>query len=108
MLFGLTKRVLVGRPMQSEHMGHTLLPKKIALPVFASDALSSVAYATEEILIVLSFGGLALIGYTPWIAAAVGLLMLAVVAAYRTNTHAYPSRGGDYEAASPHPRPRGG
>ncbi len=67
-LFGLTKRVLVGRPMQSEHLGHTLLPKKIALPVFASDALSSVAYATEEILIVLSVGGIALIGYTPWIA----------------------------------------
>ena len=60
MLFGLTKRLLVGRPMQSEHLGHTLLPKKIALPVFASDALSSVAYATEEILLVLSLGGIAL------------------------------------------------
>ena len=45
--------------MQSDRLGHTLLPKKIALPVFASDALSSVAYATEEILIVLSVGGLA-------------------------------------------------
>src|SRR5215831_7304426 len=86
--------------MQSEHLGHTLLPKKIALPVFASDALSSVAYATEEILIVLSVGGLALLHFTPYIAAAVGLLMLVVVASYRQNVHAYPSGGGDYENAS--------
>jgi amino acid transporter len=99
-LFGLTKRLLVGRPMQSEHLGHTLLPKKIALPVFASDALSSVAYATEEILIVLSIGGLALLHFTPYIAGAVGLLMLVVVASYRQNVHAYPSGGGDYENAS--------
>jgi amino acid transporter len=108
MLFGLTKRVLVGRPMQSEHLGHTLLPKKIALPVFASDALSSVAYATEEILIVLSVGGIALIGYAPWIAAGVGLLMLVVVASYRQNVHAYPSGGGDYEVASTNLGPRVG
>src|SRR5258708_7320588 len=94
--------------MQSEHLGHTLLPKKIALPVFASDALSSVSYATEEILIVLAVGGIALIGYTPWIAAAVGLLMLVVVASYRQNVHAYPSGGGDYEVASTNLGPRTG
>src|SRR5215470_17029624 len=100
MLLGVTKRMLVGRPMQSEHLGHTLLPKKIALPVFASDALSSVAYATEEILLVLSLGGIALLHYTPYIGAGVGLLMLVVVASYRQNVHAYPSGGGDYEVAS--------
>jgi amino acid transporter len=100
MLLGLTKRVLVGRPMQSEHLGHTLLPKKIALPVFASDALSSVAYATQEILLVLSLGGIALLHYTPYIAAGVGVLMLVVVASYRQNVHAYPSGGGDYEVAT--------
>jgi hypothetical protein len=50
MVWGAAKRVLVGRPVQTYRLGHTLLPKKIALPVFASDALSSVAYATEEIL----------------------------------------------------------
>src|SRR5215471_4506879 len=94
-LFGLTKRVLVGRPMQSEHLGHTLLPKKIALPVFASDALSSVAYATEEILIVLSVGGIAFFSsYTPWIALAVGVLMLVVVASTgRTCTPTRPGAG---------------
>jgi amino acid transporter len=100
MAFGTMKRLLVGRPMQSERLGHTLLPKKIALPVFASDALSSVAYATQEILLVLAAGGLALLVYTPWIALAVGLLMLVVVASYRQNVHAYPSGGGDYEVTT--------
>ena len=107
-LFGTTKRLLVGRPMQSDHLGHTLLPKKIALPVFASDALSSVAYATEEILLVLSVGGLALLHYTPYIGAAVALLMLVVVASYRQNVHAYPSGGGDYEVATTNLGPRVG
>src|ERR1700729_3244215 len=108
MLFGVSKRLLVGRPVQSDRLGHTLLPKKIALPVFASDALSSVAYATEEILVVLSVGGLALAGYTPWIALAVGLLMLVVVASYRQNVHAYPSGGGDYEVTSTNFSPKVG
>ena len=94
------KRLLVGRPMQSERLGHTLLPKKIALPVFASDALSSVAYATQEILLVLAAGGIAYIAYTPWVALAVALLMLVVVASYRQNVHAYPSGGGDYEVTT--------
>ena len=104
----IVKRLLVGRPVQSDRLGHTLLPKKIALPVFASDALSSVAYATEEILIVLSAGGIALISETPWIALAVGLLMLVVVASYRQNVHAYPSGGGDYEVATTNLGPRVG
>ena len=108
MLLGVAKRLLVGRPMHSDHLMHTLLPKRIALPVFASDALSSVAYATEEILIVLSVGGIALIAYTPWIALAVGVLMLVVVASYRQNVHAYPSGGGDYEVATTNLGPRVG
>jgi amino acid transporter len=99
-LMELTKRVLVGRPVRSEMLGEATLPKKIALPVFASDALSSVAYATEEILLVLSAGGLALFHFTWYIAAGVGLLMLVVVASYRQNVHAYPSGGGDYEVAT--------
>src|SRR5437764_3172580 len=86
--------------MRSAQLGETLLPKKIALPVFASDALSSVAYATEEILLVLSAGGLAYIHATPYVAAGVAFLMLVVVASYRQNVHAYPSGGGDYEVAT--------
>jgi amino acid transporter len=106
MMFGVVKRLLLGRPVRSDRLGHTLLPKRIALPVFASDALSSVAYATEEILIVLSVGGIALFHYTPYIALAVGLLMLVVVASYRQNVHAYPSGGGDYEVATTNLGPR--
>jgi amino acid transporter len=105
---GLIKRLLVGQPMHNEMLGEATLPKKIALPVFASDALSSVAYATEEILLVLSAGGLAFFHYTWWIAAAVALLMLVVVASYRQNVHAYPSGGGDYEVATTNLGPKVG
>ena len=74
------------------------------LPVFASDALSSVAYAPDEILLTLSVAGVAAICYSPWIALAVVVVMLTVVASYRQNVHAYPSGGGDYEVATRQPR----
>jgi len=105
---GALKRFFVGRPLDSGQLGDTLLPKKLALPVFASDALSSVAYATEEILLVLSLGGIALFHYTGYIAAGVVLLMLVVVASYRQNVHAYPSGGGDYEVATTNLGPSAG
>ncbi len=96
----LVKRLLIGRPFRSDRMAHTLLPKRIALPVFASDALSSVAYAPDEILLTLSVGGAAFYAYSPWIALCVAVVMLTVVASYRQNVHAYPSGGGDYEVAT--------
>lgn len=77
-------------------MGETLLPKRLALPVFCSDPLSSNAYATEEILLVLGVGGTALLGLTPWVAAVVVLLLVIVVASYRQTCHAYPNGGGAY------------
>src|SRR3954453_9769130 len=89
-------RVFVGRPMRSDRLGETLLPKRLALPVFCSDPLSSVAYATEQILLVLGLGGLALLGLTPWLAAAVVALLIVVVASYRQTCEAYPSGGGAY------------
>nr|WP_202917156.1 APC family permease [Rhodococcus aetherivorans] len=95
-----TKRLLLGRPFRSDTLGHTLLPKRIALPVFASDALSSVAYAPEEIFLVLSVAGLSAYVFTPWIGVAVALVLAVVVASYRQNVHAYPSGGGDYEVAT--------
>jgi amino acid transporter len=91
-----TKRLLVGRPLRSERLGETLLPKKLALPVFCSDPLSSNAYATEEILRALSLGGLALFFLTPWVALAVVVLLAVVVASYRQTCHAYPTGGGAY------------
>ena len=94
------KRLLVGRPKRSENLGRTLLPKRIALPVFASDALSSVAYAPDEILLTLSLAGVAAMMFSPWVGLAVVAVLLIVVASYRQNVRAYPSGGGDYEVAS--------
>src|SRR5215813_7118978 len=96
----LVKRLLVGRPFRSDRLQHTLLPKRIALPVFASDALSSVAYAPDEILLTLSVGGAAFYAYSWRVGIAVAVVMLVVVASYRQNVHAYPSGGGDYEVAT--------
>ncbi|MEO9139550.1 MAG: APC family permease [Jatrophihabitans sp.] len=86
--------------MSSEQAGHTLLKKRLALPIFASDAMSSVAYATQEILIVLTVGGTAFLYLAPWVAGAVVVLMGTVVLSYRQLVKAYPTGGGDYEVAS--------
>ncbi len=94
------KRLVVGRPFRSDRLAHTLLPKRIALPVFASDAMSSVAYAPEEIFLVLSVAGLSAYTLAPWVGLVVVVVMLVVVASYRQNVHAYPSGGGDYEVAT--------
>lgn len=99
-LGGFFKRVLVGRALRSDRLGETLLPKRIALPVFASDPLSSVAYAPEELLLALSVAGVAAYSYSGWITVAIIVLMVTVVLSYRQNVHAYPSGGGDYEVAS--------
>src|SRR5689334_20241630 len=96
----LLKRIVVGRPQRSDRLAHTLLPKRIALPVFASDAMSSVAYAPEEIFLMLSVAGLSAYAMAPWVGVAVVVVMLTVVASYRQNVHAYPSGGGDYEVAT--------
>lgn len=88
------KRLLVGRPLSSHRMDETLLPKKLALPVFCSDPLWSNAYATEEILLVLSIGGLTLLHLSPAIAAAVVALLVIVVLSYRQTCYAYPHGGG--------------
>ena len=102
------KRLLVGRPFRSDRLGETLLSKRIALPVFASDAMSSVAYAPQEIFLVLSVAGLTAYAYTPWVALAVAVVLAVVVASYRQNVHAYPSGGGDYEVATVNLGPRAG
>lgn len=94
------KRLLVGRALRSDKLGDTLLPKRVALPVFASDALSSNAYATQEILLVLSVSGIAYINSSLWVAFAVATVMGVVVMSYRQNVHAYPSGGGDYEVVT--------
>jgi amino acid transporter len=104
----LVKRLLLGRPFRSDRLQHTLLPKRIALPVFASDALSSVAYAPDEILLTLSIAGAGAYVYSPWVTLAVAVVMVTVVASYRQNVHAYPSGGGDYEVVTVNLGPRFG
>lgn len=90
------KRLLVGRQVATSRMEHTLLPKILALPVFSSDALSSVAYATEEILLVLVAASISARTLVFPIAIAISVLMAIVVASYRQTVRAYPSGGGAY------------
>ncbi|WP_082537785.1 APC family permease [Angustibacter sp. Root456] len=96
----IVKRLLVGRPLGSDRLHETLLPKRIALPVFASDALSSVAYAPDEIFLTLSVAGVSAYAFSWKLGLVVAMVMLVVVASYRQNVHAYPSGGGDYEVAT--------
>ena len=102
------KRLFLGRALRSDRLGDATLKKRIALPVFASDALSSNAYATQEILLVLSLGGIATYSYGIWVAVAVVIVYFTVVASYRQNVHAYPSGGGDYEVVSVNLGPKWG
>lgn len=96
----LIKRIFVGRPMSSGELEHTLLPKTIALPVFASDPLSSNAYATQEILIVLALAGATALHLVMPIAIAVACLLAIVVTSYRQTVRAYPQGGGAYRVSS--------
>ena len=97
------RRFLLGNPVSSEHMEHTLLPKILALPVFASDAISSVAYATQQIILALGASGLYLLNYkdtyttnTLLIAGLIVALLVIVVFSYWQTIFAYPKGGGSY------------
>ena len=97
----LLKRVLVGRALRTDRLADTLLPRRLGLPVFASDAMSSVAYAPDEIVLTLALAGGAAVFFHSWeVAVAVTLVMVVIIASYRQNVHAYPGGGGDYEVAS--------
>jgi amino acid transporter len=93
---GLVKRILVGRAIATEKREHQLLPKFLALPVFSSDPLSSVAYATEEMMLVLALAGAAALGYMLPIGFAIAVLLAIVVTSYRQTVRAYPQGGGSY------------
>ncbi len=93
------KQILLGKPLSSADEQHQRLSKKIALPVFASDAISSTAYATDEILVVIVLqAGVGATAFRPLvpIAIIVCILMAIVVTSYRQTIHAYPSGGGAY------------
>src|SRR5688572_4584784 len=98
-MVSLAKRLLIGKPIATSEEGHQRLRKRVALPIFASDAMSSTAYATDEILIVLliqaQVGALAFDWLVP-LAIVVAFLLFIVILSYRQTVHAYPSGGGAY------------
>ena len=97
-MFQSLKRLIIGRPIATADEGHQRLSKKIALPVFASDAVSSTAYATDEILVVMLGAGAGYAAFTKLIPIAiiVAVLLVIVVTSYRQTIFAYPSGGGSY------------
>ena len=95
----VVKRILVGRPLATSEQEHQRIPKLIALAVFSSDAISSTAYATEEILFVVALGSSSLaLGLNTLIplSIAVAIVLAIVVTSYRQTIFAYPSGGGSY------------
>src|SRR5436190_9052722 len=96
---GFLKRLLIGRAIPSHKSEHQLLPKFLALPVFSSDPLSSVAYATEEMMLVLVLAGDVALHERLPLAIAVALLLVIVVTSYRQTVRAYPQGGGSYIVA---------
>ncbi|HEV3353470.1 MAG TPA: APC family permease [Acidimicrobiales bacterium] len=98
-MYSFLKRLLVGRPIPTDEQEHQLLPKAIALATFSSDAISSTAYATEEILFVTAVGGSSLalgLAHLIPISIVVAVLLAIVVTSYRQTIYAYPSGGGSY------------
>ena len=93
------KRLFVGRPMRTGQLEETLLPKTLALPIFASDPLSSVAYATESALVVLLAASAASAHFVFPISIAIALLLAVVVVSYMQTVHAYETSGGAYIVA---------
>ena len=92
--------LLIGRPLETRTLAHQVVSKKVGLAVFASDAISSTAYATEEILVILALAGsMAYLGLSIPIAIAIGVLLVIVTISYRQTIYAYPNGGGAYIVA---------
>lgn len=93
------KRWFLGKRLSTANLEGQLLPKTIALPIFSSDPLSSVAYGPQELLMILTLGGISFLTFAPTIAAMVVALLFVILLSYRRVIAAYPSGGGDYEVA---------
>src|SRR6476619_1103347 len=98
-LYRRAKAIVVGRPLASEEEIGERLSKKKALAIFSSDAISSSAYATEEILRVLILGGIAALAWGLWVSIAIAILLIAVAISYRQICLAYPTGGGSYSVS---------
>ena len=91
--------LLIGRPLETRPLAHQVVSKKVGLAVFASDAISSTAYATEEILVILALAGSVALGLSLPIAIAIAILLVIVTISYRQTIFAYPNGGGAYIVA---------
>lgn len=92
--------LLIGRPLETRTLAHQVVSKVVGLAVFASDGISSTAYATEEILVILALtGSMAYLGLSMPIAIAISLLLIIVTISYRQTIFAYPNGGGAYIVA---------
>jgi amino acid transporter len=98
-LLARAKAIVLGRPLASEEEIGERLSKRKALAIFSSDAISSSAYATEEILRVLILGGVAALAWGLWVSVAIAVLLIAVAISYRQICLAYPTGGGSYSVS---------
>lgn len=102
------KRILVGRPFRTERLKQAPLRKRMALPIFSASALSSIAYAPDEVILTLALAGITAISISPQVGLAIMVVMFVIIASYRQSVKAYPSGRGDYEIASVNLGPRAG
>ncbi|ASN38975.1 APC family permease [Paeniglutamicibacter terrestris] len=102
------KRILVGRPFRTERLKQAPLRKRLALPIFSASALSSIAYAPDEVMLTLALAGSAAMSFSPSVGLAIMVVLLVIIASYRQSVKAYPSGGGDYQIASVNLGPRAG
>ncbi len=102
----VSKRVVLGRKVRSNAEARRTLSKRVAVPVFGSDGLSSLAYSPDEILLTLAAAGVAAYAYSLPVAIAVAGVLVVVSASYRQTAQEYPAGGGDYEVASANLGPR--
>ncbi|PQZ95819.1 DNA-binding protein [Arthrobacter sp. MYb227] len=102
------KRILVGRPFRTERLKQAPLRKRMALPIFSASALSSIAYAPDEVILTLALAGVTAISISPQVGLAIMVVMFVIIASYRQSVKAYPSGRGDYEIASVNLGPRAG
>ena len=93
-------QVLLGAPQETRSVRELTLPKRLALPVFGADGLSAVAYAPDEIIMVLALSGTAALTYSPWVGLGIGLVLLVVVGTYRYNIREVAQSGGDVAMVS--------
>lgn len=102
------KRILIGRPEMSGRTRFVPLRRRVALPALATNAISSLAYAPDEILITLALAGLTAVQLGPWVGVAVMAVMMVLILSYRLSVRAYPSGKGDYQIASENLGPKSG